>query len=123
MYNSYSITYSRVNKYTHPTRYIHSFIYKNCKTQFFSNVSNKNFMNVKTKRSRLVVQSGIGQTLIELSDIVGRSLILFVFFASSFNWLYYRNARMHMEENDKTNSNKTNKANKANKSKQDELKK
>ena len=50
-------------------------------------------------RKSTIVRAGI----IEYSEVIGKSLILFVFFTTSLNWIYYKNLREEMEKenNDK----------------------
>lgn len=39
--------------------------------------------------------------IVEQSEIIGKGLTFFVFTASMLNWMYYRNYRKKIEENEK----------------------
>lgn len=75
--------------------------------------TNTNIIRTTNNRKRLttITQSSMG--IVEYSEIIGRGLILFVFFASSLNWLHYRHLRQQIEdENEKVNNKNNNKNNK-----------
>ncbi len=56
-------------------------------------------IHVSYQRKSIIVHTSI----VEYSEIVGRGLMLFVLFASSLNWVYYKHMR---EEIEKHNNNK-----------------
>lgn len=59
------------------------------------------------KQLKTIPQASMG--IVEYSEIIGKGLILFVFFTSSLNWLHYRNLRQQMDdENEKGNKNNKN---------------
>lgn len=53
--------------------------------------------------------SSIGDVLVSQSELIGRSLTLFVFFTASLNYLHYRDIRKRIEEYEKENLKKENK--------------
>lgn len=48
-------------------------------------------------RKSTIVRAGI----VEYSELIGKSLILFVFFTTTLNWIYYKNLREEIEKEKK----------------------
>lgn len=69
-------------------------------TAIYTNICSVKLIKKNKQRYSIRTQASYATQLIEFSEVLGKSIILFVIFYSTLNWYYYKRLREDIENNE-----------------------